>query len=261
MWSSSGGNKKDTNNNRVSCSPSKSSSTCSSPSSFSPSSPIPSNKKSMEEVWKDITLSSLADQPTPTNDLHNPTATNHHTGLRGLILQDFFSRSLNKGPHNFISPSAAMDGVPASPAPATMLSLTPGPDFHFLDTGSDFATPSPQLQSRGSTGAASFMSSLSNNFDALPSPPAFASINSKKRGSENDDNSSDRRHKRMIKNRESAARSRARKQAYTNELELEIAHLMEENARLRRQQEKLCFAATSQLPKKNTLQRSLTAPF
>nr|CAB3459036.1 unnamed protein product [Digitaria exilis] len=44
----------------------------------------------------------------------------------------------------------------------------------------------------------------------------------------------ERRHKRMIKNRESAARSRARKQAYTNELENKIARLEEENERLRK---------------------------
>jgi ABA responsive element binding factor len=38
----------------------------------------------------------------------------------------------------------------------------------------------------------------------------------------------------MIKNRESAARSRARKQAYTNELENKISRLEEENERLRK---------------------------
>ncbi|KAM3710890.1 hypothetical protein ACJW31_01G066200 [Castanea mollissima] len=65
----------------------------------------------------------------------------------------------------------------------------------------------------------------------------------------------------MIKNRESAARSRARKQAYTNELELEVARLQEENAKLRRQQEKLCLAASAQLPKKRGINRTLTAPF
>ncbi|KAM0857245.1 hypothetical protein ACQ4PT_048591 [Festuca glaucescens] len=43
----------------------------------------------------------------------------------------------------------------------------------------------------------------------------------------------ERRKKRMIKNRESAARSRARKQAYTNELENKISLLEEENERLR----------------------------
>ncbi|GKB58306.1 abscisic acid-insensitive 5-like protein 2 [Tanacetum coccineum] len=45
----------------------------------------------------------------------------------------------------------------------------------------------------------------------------------------------ERRQKRMIKNRESAARSRARKQAYTNELENKISRLEEENEQLRRE--------------------------
>ncbi|WOG98166.1 hypothetical protein DCAR_0417507 [Daucus carota subsp. sativus] len=46
----------------------------------------------------------------------------------------------------------------------------------------------------------------------------------------------ERRQKRMIKNRESAARSRARKQAYTQELELKVSRLEEENERLRNRQ-------------------------
>ncbi|KAK8921694.1 Protein ABSCISIC ACID-INSENSITIVE 5 [Platanthera zijinensis] len=46
----------------------------------------------------------------------------------------------------------------------------------------------------------------------------------------------ERRQRRMIKNRESAARSRARKQAYTVELEAELNHLKEENARLREEE-------------------------
>ncbi|KAJ7972014.1 ABSCISIC ACID-INSENSITIVE 5-like protein 2 [Quillaja saponaria] len=47
----------------------------------------------------------------------------------------------------------------------------------------------------------------------------------------------ERRQKRMIKNRESAARSRARRQAYTQELEIKVSRLEEENERLRRQRE------------------------
>ncbi|KAK8687308.1 hypothetical protein V6N13_086133 [Hibiscus sabdariffa] len=94
-----------------------------------------------------------------------------------------------------------------------------------------------------------------NRVSPLPPPPTVLSLNSapgvdfidksglasfdKKRVQEPDCASGDRRHKRMIKNRESAARSRARKQAYTNELEIEVAHLMEENARLKTQQELL----------------------
>lgn len=44
------------------------------------------------------------------------------------------------------------------------------------------------------------------------------------------------RQRRMIKNRESAARSRARKQAYTVELEAEVTQLKEENAKLMQEQ-------------------------
>ncbi|KAI3762947.1 hypothetical protein L1987_53392 [Smallanthus sonchifolius] len=44
----------------------------------------------------------------------------------------------------------------------------------------------------------------------------------------------ERRQRRMIKNRESAARSRARKQAYTMELEAEVAKLKEQNQELKR---------------------------
>lgn len=46
----------------------------------------------------------------------------------------------------------------------------------------------------------------------------------------------EQRQKRMIKNRESAARSRARKQAYTVELEAEVTQLKEENTKLSHQQ-------------------------
>ncbi|KAF3583080.1 hypothetical protein DY000_02035764 [Brassica cretica] len=44
----------------------------------------------------------------------------------------------------------------------------------------------------------------------------------------------ERKQKRMIKNRESASRSRARKQAYTQELEIKVSSLEEENQKLRR---------------------------
>ncbi|KAH9317205.1 hypothetical protein KI387_018974, partial [Taxus chinensis] len=49
----------------------------------------------------------------------------------------------------------------------------------------------------------------------------------------------ERRQRRMIKNRESAARSRARKQAYTVELEAEVTHLKEENMKLKKRQEEM----------------------
>ncbi|MQL94215.1 hypothetical protein Taro_026866 [Colocasia esculenta] len=51
------------------------------------------------------------------------------------------------------------------------------------------------------------------------------------------DKASQQKQRRMIKNRESAARSRERKQAYTSDLEKSVEQLEEENAMLVRQQE------------------------
>ncbi|KAF2584517.1 hypothetical protein F2Q70_00033881 [Brassica cretica] len=141
--------------------------------------------------------------------------------------------------------------------PATVLSLNSGAGFEFLDNQDPLATSN--LHSHNHlTDVPSFNTSL-EDFTCF----------GKKRGQESNEGSGNRRHKRMIKNRESAARSRARKQewfdyhlqAYTNELELEVAHLQAENAKLRRQQDQLKMAAANQQPKKKTLQRSSTSPF
>ncbi|KAK9283011.1 hypothetical protein L1049_011238 [Liquidambar formosana] len=72
----------------------------------------------------------------------------------------------------------------------------------------------------------------------------------------------ERRQKRMIKNRESAARSRARKQAYTNELEHKVSRLEEENERLRKKKEleKILPSAPPPEPKYQ-LRRTSSAPF
>lgn len=72
----------------------------------------------------------------------------------------------------------------------------------------------------------------------------------------------ERRQKRMIKNRESAARSRARKQAYTNELENKVSRLEEENERLKKQKEfdKILYVPPPE-PKKYQLRRTSSASF
>ncbi|CAH9088327.1 unnamed protein product [Cuscuta epithymum] len=78
-------------------------------------------------------------------------------------------------------------------------------------------------------------------------------------------NFTDRRHKRMIKNRQSAARSRDRKQAYINQLEEEAHNLVEENDRLKLQlqQQQLCVSEAAAAPtlKKSSLHRTSSAPF
>ncbi|XP_019417059.1 PREDICTED: ABSCISIC ACID-INSENSITIVE 5-like protein 5 [Lupinus angustifolius] len=80
----------------------------------------------------------------------------------------------------------------------------------------------------------------------------------------------ERRQRRMIKNRESAARSRARKQAYTMELEAEIAKLKEENQELQKKQEEIMEIQKNQVMemidlqrevKRKCLRRTLTGPW
>ncbi|KAL6582647.1 hypothetical protein OROMI_004725 [Orobanche minor] len=199
-----------------------------SPSLYNTARPPPAGK-TMEEVWEDISL---------TSDLPH----HHHSSIaRGMILQEFF-------PKDPATPTSASSSSPppAPLAPPTMLTLNSA-THHFS---------SLILQNHHQQ----HVSSLNLPFDA-----------SKKRFLEFQTTSGDRRHKRMIKNRESAARSRARKQertspdfliAYTNELELEVAHLLEENARLKEHQEQLFRSTAAQHHQKmKPLHRTSTAPF
>ncbi|CAB4296916.1 unnamed protein product [Prunus armeniaca] len=79
----------------------------------------------------------------------------------------------------------------------------------------------------------------------------------------------ERRQRRMIKNRESAARSRARKQAYTMELEAEVAKLKEENQELQKKQAEMMEMQKNQdmeiinlqRGKKRCLRRTQTGPW
>ncbi|KAL1811986.1 hypothetical protein DCAR_0624151 [Daucus carota subsp. sativus] len=80
----------------------------------------------------------------------------------------------------------------------------------------------------------------------------------------------ERRRKRMIKNRESAARSRARKQAYTLELEAEVAKLKEVNEEMQSKQEEFMEMQKNQIlekmnmpwgSKRLCLRRTLTGPW
>lgn len=80
----------------------------------------------------------------------------------------------------------------------------------------------------------------------------------------------ERRQRRMIKNRESAARSRARKQAYTMELEAEVSKLKEEKQELQQKQAEFLEIQKNQVleminerygPKRLCLRRTLTGPW
>ncbi|XP_013656483.2 protein FD-like [Brassica napus] len=231
------------------------------PSISSSSSPSHS-QVTMEEVWKDINLASihhLNHHSQHPQHNHEPRFRSHNQNPNS-IFQDFLNRPLNQEPTiptslsgDTTTVTALFSSSPLAP-PATVLSLNSSACFEFLDNQDPLVTPNSNLHSHNHL---TNVCALDTPFEALVTSTSFG----KKRGQESNEGSGNRRHKRMIKNRESAARSRARKQAYTNELELKLAHLKAENARLKRQQDQLKMVAANQQPKKNTLQRSSTAPF
>ncbi|KAK4437889.1 ABSCISIC ACID-INSENSITIVE 5-like protein 7 [Sesamum alatum] len=103
-----------------------------------------------------------------------------------------------------------------------------------------------------------------------PSPFNFGEGGRGRRSSSSLEKVVERRRRRMIKNRESAARSRARKQAYTLELEAEVAKLREMNQELRKKQEEFLEMQKNQIletmnkpwgGKRRCLRRTLTGPW
>ncbi|XP_010523533.1 PREDICTED: ABSCISIC ACID-INSENSITIVE 5-like protein 2 isoform X2 [Tarenaya hassleriana] len=106
------------------------------------------------------------------------------------------------------------------------------------------------------------------NQAVLPPPPLMGTLSEtqvpgRKRGATEEfiGKTVERRQKRMIKNRESAARSRARKQAYTNELENKVSRLEEENEKLRKQKElEKILPVTPVAETKYQLRRTSSAP-
>ncbi|URD87830.1 bZIP transcription factor [Musa troglodytarum] len=214
----------------------------------------------MEKVWKDITVTTLnRERPITPLEHHGYGRHHHHANslpsFRDMMLQDFLAGPLSRPPT--ISPSAVEElplpqpPPPTPPAlPQTALSLNSGMELQHL-------RPDPKTHSDST--------SSSHNASSPPSPTGLFTFRSRKqRLRENPTVGVDRRLQRLIKNRESAARSRARKQtchAYTNELELEVSHLKEENAKLKKQYVELRLAMNNQLPKRNTLKRSCSASF
>ncbi|KAG6474972.1 bZIP transcription factor 27-like [Zingiber officinale] len=225
-----------------------SSSSRASPSSAATSSAQPTAPKghTIEDVWNDISLH--------RDDSHwHRTHPLPHRSLRTMILQDFLSGPLIRPP----SAATAFDCPPSAAVHPTALSL----EIHLIPPDSihsgSAASPSP---------SPSFVFPAFSDTNPPPSSPIglFSFCSKKKPLSDPPSNSGVvRRHNRMMKNRESASRSRARKQAYVNELEVEISQLQEENSRLKKELKKLhkVMASKQLFPSKNKLQRSSTASF
>ncbi|XP_039063292.1 ABSCISIC ACID-INSENSITIVE 5-like protein 2 isoform X2 [Hibiscus syriacus] len=225
------------------------------------------SKKTVDEVWKDIQQSKIDGEKKSRE--RQPT-------LGEMTLEDFLieagvvteaSTDENVGapiaevdpsvapqfaqhsqwmqypqPPQYHHPQQSIMGIymPAQPMPQPLALVTPG----VMDV------PYPENQV------------------SLPSPLmgtlSDTQTSGRKRGSPEDivEKTVERRQKRMIRNRESAARSRARKQAYTNELENKVSRLEEENERLRKQKElDKMLPSAPPLEPKYQLRRTSSGPF
>lgn len=179
----------------------------------------------MEDLWDDINLSSLPFK-------HGPRLP--------VAFQDFF---------------AAARETPPPPAPAVARKPT-APEFQYFFGGvphhsASSAANNPLLQP-------SYSASSGSSFDGFPPSPACPDGRRRKRVHD----SGDQRHIRMMKNREAAARSRARKEAHTISLESEVALLLKENAKLNKQYQRLRQEVEAHKGcNKLILQRTSSAPF
>ncbi|CAK9153415.1 unnamed protein product [Ilex paraguariensis] len=278
MLSSDGEENSDRVGNKISSSTSKSSSASySSSPPFSPSLPLHPNTraKNIEEVWKDIKLAPLYDYLS--KDVR-PT-----TNFLGMIFQDFLAPPSSKE-H---PPSVPGYGSPALPT------LSSVPESHFLGNSVPLR-PNSILRSQP------IPNICGNDVPAAMGSCLGLSANGKKRtespliGQGLESRNVSLFHLPYLRFL-SKLLAKLDMLAYTNELELEIAHLMEENARLKKQQQQvdlrmyirdalriseannpkstcrssflrrastfIYVAAGAQPTKKPSLHRTLTAPF
>ncbi|RRT57052.1 hypothetical protein B296_00032253 [Ensete ventricosum] len=175
-------------------------------------------RRTMEEVWKDITVTTLNRERPITPLQHHGYGRHHHhahssPSFRDMMLQDFLAGPLSR-PLTISTPAVKELRLPPPPTPPplpqTALSLNSGMELQYL--GPD---PKTHSDSTSSNHNASIISSAFSSVMAGPpsSTGLFSLCSKKQRLRENPTVGVDRGLQRMIKNRESAARSRARKQA------------------------------------------------
>ncbi|KAL5209518.1 hypothetical protein ABZP36_005141 [Zizania latifolia] len=170
-------------------------------------------RKTVDEVWRDI-------QGTANGCLRAPPAA---ASAPQMTLEDFLSRAGAVAPDAADSGSGccAVDGALWAPQ-------QPHQQRHHHHHHVGRPVPRPLGVGAGPVLDALYHDGAVLGRKRAPDPTAAAAVEGAAA-----EKTVERRKKRMIKNRESAARSRARKQAYTNELENKIAWLEEENERLR----------------------------
>ncbi|KAE8666327.1 ABSCISIC ACID-INSENSITIVE 5-like protein 2 [Hibiscus syriacus] len=224
------------------------------------------SKKTVDEVWRDIQQSK--------NDGEKKSRERQPT-LGEMTLEDFLVKA-------GVVAEASIDGNAGDSVGGVDLSVAPKfapqgqwmqyPQLQYHHPQQSimgvYMPPQPMPQPLVLETAAVMDVSYPENQVPLHSPLmgtlSDTPASGRKRGASEDmvEKNVERRQKRMIKNRESAARSRARKQAYTNELENKVSRLEEENERLRKRKELENMLQSAPPPEpKYQLRRTSSASF
>lgn len=191
------------------------------------------SKKTVDEVWRDI---------QQKKDSEEKKSRERQTTLGEMTLEDFLVKAgivaeASSNKTNTDTTAAADSNVAVSQFPSQGQWIQyPQPQYQHLQQSSmGIYMPSQSMAQPLHMG-----SGVSMEIPFADSHMALdTQMPGRKRSTPEDmvEKTVERRQKRMIKNRESAARSRARKQAYTNELEIKVSRLEEENEMLRKRKE------------------------
>ncbi|KAB2629041.1 ABSCISIC ACID-INSENSITIVE 5-like protein 3 [Pyrus ussuriensis x Pyrus communis] len=225
------------------------------------------SKKSADEVWKGIShhehANAAANESLHQRTIRETAATPEHFLVR--------TGAINLGNQNAMMNAQPVMGID----PAVTLSQ-PADWFQFQV--SSVQQRMTMLDSNFKVFESVYDNSAVNNLDysenqagmSMPMPAISASSSESQATAERKRHFSDeikektieRRQKRMIKNRESAARSRARKQAYTSQLEHEVFRLRKMNSWLKKQKEvEMILSSNPTSMPKYQLRRTSSAPF
>ncbi|KAJ7946667.1 G-box-binding factor 4-like [Quillaja saponaria] len=162
--------------------------------------------KTVDEVWKEIVAGS------------DQRHVGMGEGLEEMTLEDFLTKA----------------GAVREEDVRGVSTVVVGPGIYDVDSGINGADqfPMPTESVEGSS-----LLPFGKGVDGRVVEAPAATRRVRRRAMEEPvDKATQQKQRRMIKNRESAARSRERKQAYTVELESLVTHLEEENARLLREE-------------------------
>ncbi|WVZ65180.1 hypothetical protein U9M48_014589 [Paspalum notatum var. saurae] len=238
------------------------------------------SSKTVDEVWRNLVRD---EPPQQAPDGGGQQQAHRQSTLGEMTLEEFLVRAgvVRENPAPAPPPLLTPRPVPVAPKTSAFFSNLPGANdaasaaaLGFAPVGMGGVALGNGLMPPGAAGmggSAMAVQTAVNQLDpggkgysdlSSPTEPLPYSFEGMIRGRRNGggvEKVVERRQRRMIKNRESAARSRARKQAYTMELEAEVQKLKEINQELERKQAQIMEMQKN--PKKKNEEEMLKDPF